>query len=379
MRLSNKKIGVILFFTISTFLISYEVLLRFQLISPETDSFDYFFTIQNYLINDDEPFEAIPFQGHKNKTELNFADSNYYINPQGFRNKTSTSLTPAAGVCRILFLGGPSVFGLCNHPDSSFPVITERILKHKIDSTGLTLNVECINAGLRGATSAEMLIQFLLKYKYFKPSYLVIHAGFNDAYTSLGVLNNVPYNADYSNLKRIFKNDFEFPDQFRFLFSSYVFTNMYIKFFLNDFVYSTPQFNPFYRYTNSFAWQEILENDTVKVLKRENNAFFNNLSALCIVAKNVGIKIVLVPEFTRMNDHFIPSKHWYFLNKSLDSNKRFMHHIAMQTESYYLELRRDQFKTEHFITGDDRYLTYKGDSLKAHFISQLLFDAIQID
>ncbi len=113
-----------------------------------------------------------PKPGHKDGVGIQH-------NVHGYRGRL-VPLRKAAGVIRILALGGSTTYGWSTpNPDETWPAWLEKLLKPHLPP-GAT-GVEVINGGLPWGTSAELLTHYQFKYRYYKPDIVVINTGGNDA------------------------------------------------------------------------------------------------------------------------------------------------------------------------------------------------------
>lgn len=99
---------------------------------------------------------------------------------------------------RILCLGGSTTYGSgVDNPEDTYPAQLKRILEK---SGKYPQGIEVINAGAEAATSAEELIYYTMKFRYYQPDLVIIHSGGNDAM----VFQNDPnYQLDYTNYRKL--------------------------------------------------------------------------------------------------------------------------------------------------------------------------------
>ena len=99
----------------------------------------------------------------------------------------------SADAVRIVTLGGSTTYGFgVDTPEKAWPAQLEALLAEQSGR-----EVEVINGGLYNATSAELVLHYLMRYRYLKPDMVIIHAGFNDS----GILVHDGYRADYSHAR----------------------------------------------------------------------------------------------------------------------------------------------------------------------------------
>jgi len=319
-----------------------------------------------------------PYIGYSNHpTPVNY-DSTFEVNNMGFKRLEKTTIEKPNSTYRILFLGGPSTWGANNNIELTFPGIIEKSLNQsnvRILSSRYK-KYECLNAGLLGATSAELLIQYLLKYQYLKPDLIVIHAGFNDAFTYLCRTYGVQYQPDYHTAKKNYKEQSYDFGIFRYLFLSKAISFIAINIFYHDFVTSDPPYNPFFRYKNYDLW---FENGNDSIFSIQYNAFYNNLKNLIIVAKSNNQKVLLVPEFYFKYDPLFGEKNEASFKEGFFANDRFMKKLAKDLEVPLCRFKIENFTPDMFPPEEDRYVNEKGEAMKAKLILPYIEHLIEVD
>lgn len=98
----------------------------------------------------------------------------YAINARGTRGRTFLVPKPR-GVCRIVALGGSSVFDAYATEGRDWPHLLER----RLHANGFP-NVEVINAGVPGHASFDSLGRLYAQVWTWQPDYLVLYHGWND-------------------------------------------------------------------------------------------------------------------------------------------------------------------------------------------------------
>lgn len=104
------------------------------------------------------------------------------FNAEGYRAVEDTTPVPAAGVLRILTIGGSTTvsFPYARYPWDTWSGQLEKLLTER---TGL--RVEVVNAGLHDANSADNLLHYVFRDRYLQPAIVVLHAGGNDGVSLL--------------------------------------------------------------------------------------------------------------------------------------------------------------------------------------------------
>jgi lysophospholipase L1-like esterase len=98
----------------------------------------------------------------------------FRINSHGYRGREFAAVKPA-GTTRIMFYGGSSVFDVDARGEDDWPHRVERNL-----AAGGFDNVEVINAGIPGFSSAEAVGTFFAEGHRFNPDYVVFYGQWND-------------------------------------------------------------------------------------------------------------------------------------------------------------------------------------------------------
>jgi len=98
----------------------------------------------------------------------------YFINRYGYRGP-SFQLPKPTGLKRIVVLGGSTVFDRDALEGKDWPHLVQTILKEKGDA-----NVEVINAGIPGQTTADILGQLFAEIWLWEPDYVLVYEAWND-------------------------------------------------------------------------------------------------------------------------------------------------------------------------------------------------------
>lgn len=350
-------------FSILMFLI--ELLIKTRFFSPSKLEGAVFSYLRDHFLSEDPPeYIEQPFLGFSNNPTIDNVTATKRINNLGLVRDNSTKVKSQESTYRILFLGGPSTFGMVSRGNETYPAIIENFLNPLVDSLtkGKKKNVECLNAGLRGATSADILTHYIFKYQYLDPDLIIIHGGFNDAYTYLCRTHGIEYQPDYHTSKRVFRN-IDKPSWYvlPFLYSRTL-CYIYIKLKLSDFLNSKPQYNQFYRYENFNLWFDY-GNDSI--FSKRYNALYNNYSNLVTIAKSKKQTIMLVPEIYYEYDKTFGSGNEKSFIEGMKKNTTFFRAIAAENMVSICELNASSFNREMYPSGEDRYLNTVGEVHKA--------------
>ena len=100
----------------------------------------------------------------------------YRTNNCGFAGSVDTFFKKHEEIERVICIGGSTTEMAYEHFYNTYPYWLEQYLNNKNG-----YGYEVINAGCAGYTTVEMLINFELRLLNFKPDYIVLYAGINDA------------------------------------------------------------------------------------------------------------------------------------------------------------------------------------------------------
>ncbi|MCW5906369.1 MAG: SGNH/GDSL hydrolase family protein [Chitinophagales bacterium] len=331
--------------------------------------------IRNYLLSDNSAprYLAQPYVNYINHPDYISLNGENQINNLGLRNPTNTKIPKPAGTLRVLFLGGSTTYGEVDNAGDAFPALIEKAISDSISLHPLAgfSSVECLNAGMGAATTAEMLTQYLFKYKYLDADIVVIHTGINDAFATASLPGYV-YQPDYHTVKRIMENPHPATPFLRLVAHSYIASLFIGKTYYS--AYTTGHFtnNEFLQYHSNFLW---LDNGNEKKFHPATNAFYNNLTELVRSIHASGKKILLVTEVlmpekmnTEMKD---------MLADGLEPNRLFMLRVAKENNTAVCDLQKCDFPDSVFVDADGIHLTVAGEKIKAKKIEPVLWLLLQ--
>jgi len=115
------------------------------------------------------------------------------INSLGFRGE-EISLKKPSGTYRIAAIGGSTTFGVYLAHNKTYPVYLQRELRERLKRN----DIEVINAGLTGSTTAESLHRVFTEILPIDPDMVVIYHGYNDLFPR--VFDN--YQDDYYHFRK---------------------------------------------------------------------------------------------------------------------------------------------------------------------------------
>ncbi|MCS6819896.1 MAG: SGNH/GDSL hydrolase family protein [Chitinophagales bacterium] len=312
-------------------------------------------------------YVAQPFLNYINNPDYINESGQKQINAWGLRHNRDIKLPKPSNIIRILFLGGSTTFGEVEKTENTFSAILEKRLNSSISQISSPhKTIECINAGLGAATSAELLIHYLLKYKYLQPDVVVIHAGINDAFATVS-LEDYVYQPDYHTSKAIFKNPMPVNRFIRFLSFSNIFTFAIVKTLYREYLKNSFTENPFFTYHDKHIWYP---NGNEEKFKTSANGYYNNISELVNILKNHGKKVLLVTEV--VDTFHMPIEYKIKLSEGIELNNQFTIRIGMEKSVPVCVLPKSNFGHNLFITNDGIHVNEKGELTKAELIETYL-------
>jgi hypothetical protein len=214
----KKAILIILFFELCSFLYIY--------IEKEDSNGYSIRKIWNLLIGKFENSDELPFfLSQPNLTFTNYPlktqNQKVLINEHGYRGDV-LKVKKNKDFIRVLFLGESTTFGYKVDDNSTYV----KILEEKFKSEYKT---EFINGGILGASSSEVLSNYVFKFQYYDPDIVVIKTGLNEL--DLFMFEN--YQPDYTNFRNNNFNIKILPPIGRLLLKSNLLSIIYIKFFVD--------------------------------------------------------------------------------------------------------------------------------------------------
>lgn len=309
--------------------------------------------------------EILPYYLYRNKPESKTYGIQQ-INKDGYRNGDKEFLTKKEGTIRILVIGGSTTYGwLIKDYKQAWPAQLEHILNGQLEQ-----DVEVINAGLPGGTSAESLISFILRDKFLEPDLVIFHNGGNDA----GTLIYDEYYPDY----RYFKGVSGSPELRTFeyqMINKSNFIKLLYALWLKDMSLSKIRATP--------IRPAILGDALMNVQKNEPIGFSRNMETLIQETIAIGAVPVIFPFHLAEEDIYskIPEKMRYAeklhpaVSLGLSKNKKVLRGLSNKYSVPYHEMPQNQIEFEKFF--DHCHMKPEGDRVKAEYIAQYLISIIQ--
>lgn len=307
--------------------------------------------------------ESLPFfLAQPNITLSNYPnksnDAEELVNDHGYRGKLIKVKRNSKK--RILFLGESTTFGYGVSNSNNYIRILEDSLNKKYD-------LEFINAGILGATSSEVLSNYIFKYKYYDPDIVVIKIGLNELDKFL--YDN--YQPDYSNFRNINFNIYELPTNSKYLLKSNFVSLIYIKLFVfpyfdNGFILSNES-NQFNKKVNWF------DSDINVLNKMHQNdysylAFYNNLK-LMIEAINQK-KIILVTNNYNKDFSTHDNENFVFYKKMISEYNKIIKDLSIEYQSGLIEIPNNAINVNLYL--DDCHFNEKGHKIYANYYYPIL-------
>jgi lysophospholipase L1-like esterase len=284
------------------------------------------------------------------------------VNDHGYRGKLVNVKRNSKK--RILFLGESTTFGYGVSNCKNYISILEDSLNKKFD-------VEFINGGILGATSSEVLSNYIFKYKYYNPDIVVVKTGLNE----LDMFLYKNYQPDYTNFRNINFNIYELPTNAKFLLSSNFVSILYIKLFIfpyfdNGFILSN-ETNKFNKKINWF-------DRDINVLDEANKnnyfflAFYNNLQLLI---EAIGQKkIIIVTNNYNKNFSNESNENFIFYKRLIAEYNKIIKKFAIVYESVLIDIPNEAIDDNLYF--DDCHFNEEGHRIYANYYYPILEDAV---
>ena len=218
------------------------------------------------------------------------------INSHGFRGEEFNVPKPD-DMYRIVAIGGSTTFGVYVPYTKTFPVYLQQELRERLKQQ----NIEVVNAGLTGSTTAESLHRLFTQIFPLDPNMVIIYHGYNDLFPR--IFNN--YQDDYYHFRKADPNNP--PGLTKFLIYRIALRAL-----------SAAAFHENYNLA-SIVWQtkNLPDSDAERMenfFSSNTNAFKNNLENMILVLRANGVQPVLATfaiskDIRHWND-YIPAFLW---------------------------------------------------------------------
>lgn len=189
------------------------------------------------------------------------------------------------GTLRVLCLGGSTTYGWSvRRPDEAYPGQLQALLAAK-PPPGYS-EVEVINAGLPWGTSAELLTHYHFKFHYYRPDWVVLHVGINDAQA----IDADNFHPDYSHWRKHIEQVRPLPPGLRWLSHSRLLDLALVPLLVG----MDPERASFNRMRGARPETEWFK--APPATAPGISAFSHNLSALLEMIRQDGARAVVMPE-----------------------------------------------------------------------------------
>jgi hypothetical protein len=274
---------------------------------------------------------------------------------------------------RVLCLGGSTTYGFgVDSPEQTFPAQLELILNKYIrenpDLNQEYNGAEVMNAGIEAGNSAEILQQYLFKYRYYKPDAIVLHMGINDALLE----NEAPadFQLDYTHYRRMSFNLSPLSRPAVWLLHSYFFSYLTIRLFYNDFGNSSYSFK---KDKNQIfcKWSDAKDRGKLSG-DYSYYPFYKNTRAIFREIIGDSVRLFVFPEVLNERSEFVKANKKYLdysnLNRDLQSE------LSKQPNVIFVPMSFDSIHESWWL--DDCHVNKAGERYKAQLLSRCIGSAL---
>ena len=323
-------------------------------------------------------FQRVTGQSYLNYVPAPNFENDFGIqhNPHGYRGSL-VEVARRANTLRILCLGGSTTYGWgVDRPDQAYPARLERALAAQ--PPGDYHDVEVINAGLPWGTSAELLTHYHFKFHYYRPDWVVIHTGLNDAQA----FDSPYYQPDYDHWRRHMPVPAALPKFTRWLTQSRL-----LDFFLVPLLMGlhpeAPSFNRTHGERPRIPWfeKERPDRSDPSNVPATKVAFVHNINTLVRQIQNDGARVALMP-VAWQPEVAENLEAWKRIEESSHNSVRYtlafaglLEEIASQRGAEFIPFPLDEITPENWT--DEMHLDADGTNKKALYVARLLRRAIE--
>lgn len=287
-------------------------------------------------------------------------------NKLGYRQEEDFPIEKPPGQVRIVALGASTTYGYMYVEKSSDTWIhqLDEMLSEKFPDR----DIFGINAGLNGATSAELLSAYIFQHQYLDIDILILHVGGNDRFPMF----YPDYNPQYTHFLKLAKRTEPRKGELALLGRSGM-ARLFYAWWLADRGFG---------FEHGVAREAPMDPDTVlqRVRSTEPVGFRRNLNTLITLAKANGTKVVLFPFVQRSKDlaNGLPKQYVGMEQafvEGLAKTTKVMADLAAEHDVHYVEAGADRFEPDWFQ--DNCHLNAQGHRAKAkvlfeYFLAQHL-------
>ncbi|MDD3876383.1 MAG: SGNH/GDSL hydrolase family protein [Bacteroidales bacterium] len=279
-------------------------------------------------------------------------------NEHGYRGVLVPRKRDNADSFRILFLGGSTTYGWgVADPLKTYPEFTGKYLRENLPGK----KIEIINAGVPWGTSAEILIHYLLKFRYYNADLVVINEGGNDAQA----ITKPTYQPDYSNWRKTLSTLPKVGSFTKALFSSNFFSVLAFHLFYSEFAE-----NDMFVHMNEYLYAKWYEGNATTAMENiEELAFYRNINSVVSEIQNDSSKVLLLsfqgnPEFKNVLEETL-----YY-----DFNEEILRKIATDKNAFFLPFPKDAIPDNTWV--DDCHLNELGEQIKGEYVGRFILNEI---
>lgn len=224
-----------------------------------------------------------------------------------------------------------------------------------------------------GATSAEFLSHYMLKYQYMQPDLVLINAGINDC-GAYGNYEGAVYQPDYRHWRRAVKEIPKLPTVLKRLMVSKIISVMILKTYYSYFFNLKLTDNELQHFNSKYQWFHF---GSDSMYTTRYNAFYNNIYNIGLVAKQHHQHLFLVTEV--IDTLTMPKEFVTLYHTSLLQNIRMFDSLAQNLPCYLLKLDNKEFTSKEFVNDDldGIHLNPQGEKLKATRIAPSIIEIIK--
>jgi len=276
-------------------------------------------------------------------------------NNAGFRNTYNIKKDKDDSTYRIVFLGGSTTYTIgIKDNNKIFTKKLEDKINLEAKKRSLNVDVQVLNAGMGGATSAENLSRLIFLIEPYKPDLIIIQHGLNDVWPRLKGLME----SDYSNYRSIW-------DKSNYTSGSLIKDCMYK-------IYSKSNVLTFIAARANISGgaltilQMVRNNRTKADIKNLNingpEIFRRNTELMCLVAKHIGSDVILASSpYTERAGRA--------RNIAMPQHNNILKQIAKKMKVHFFDLYEVFPKNDNTLP-DGRHVSEVGSVIK----SQLYYD-----
>jgi len=289
-------------------------------------------------------------------------------NSRGYRHEKDFPVKKPIGQTRILALGASTTYGymfVSSLSETWIGQLDQMLSAHYPDR-----DIFGINAGLNGATTAELLSAYIFEHQYLDLDILILHVGGNDRFPTI----YPDYNPQYTHYLKIAKHTDPRKGELTMLKQSGM-AKLFYAWWLSDRGFA---------FQHGPRKQDILDADVVldRVRNTEPVGFQRNLNTLITLAKANGTKVVLFPFIQRTQELAMAMPVEYqgleqSFVEGLAINTKVMADIAKQRQVHFIEAPADRFDPAWFM--DNCHLNGHGHHEKAKVLFEYLVDKRLVD